>query len=114
MRPSSSSASRCLSTVKQNSSDIKGVVQSRVTARAEIELTLHAALAMAAFVGLLEIALPQPRLVALLLVNAPLALVGGIAAVWIAGLTVSLGAANCFDIDAIIIPEASCCYCRLG
>jgi CzcA family heavy metal efflux pump len=61
--------------------------------RAELELALHAALAMAAIVGLLVIALPQPRLVALLLVNAPLALVGGIAAVWIAGLTVSLGAA---------------------
>jgi Cu/Ag efflux pump CusA len=67
-----------------------------------------------AIVGLLVIALPQLRLVALLLVNAPLALVGGIAAVWIAGLTVSLGAANCFGIGAIITPEASCCCCRLG
>jgi Cu/Ag efflux pump CusA len=61
--------------------------------RAELELVLHATLAMAAIIGLLIIALPQPRLVVLLLVNAPLALIGGIGAVWIAGLTVSLGAA---------------------
>jgi Cu/Ag efflux pump CusA len=61
--------------------------------RAQLELILHSFLALTAIVGLLVIALRQSRLVALLLVNIPLALVGGIAAVWVAGLTVSLGAA---------------------
>jgi CzcA family heavy metal efflux pump len=61
--------------------------------RAQLELILHSFLALAAIIGLLVIALGQSRLVALLLVNVPLALIGGIAAVWVAGLTVSLGAA---------------------
>jgi Cu/Ag efflux pump CusA len=43
--------------------------------------------------ALLAIALREGRLVALLLGNIPFALAGGIAAVWVTGLTVSLGAA---------------------
>lgn len=60
---------------------------------ARVELMLHSGLALAAIVALLVVALRDSRLVALLLVNVPLALIGGIAAVWIAGLSVSLGAA---------------------
>ncbi len=60
---------------------------------AQLELLLHTGLALVAICGLLVIALRDSRQVILLLVNVPLALVGGIAAIWITGLTVSLGAA---------------------
>jgi CzcA family heavy metal efflux pump len=60
---------------------------------ADAELALRSGLALIAIVALLVIALRDTRLVLLLLANIPFALVGGIAAVWIAGLTVSLGAA---------------------
>lgn len=61
--------------------------------RADRELALHGLLALAAIIALLTIALRDARLVLLLLINIPFALVGGIAAVWITGLTISLGAA---------------------
>ena len=60
---------------------------------ARVQLTLDFAVALAAILALLFIALRDARSVALLTVNLPFALVGGIAAIWIAGLPVSLGAA---------------------
>ena len=87
-------AQKILSEIPLSAGDYFSIGGTAVASgRAQLELLLHSGLAMAAIVGLLIIALPQPRLVALLLVNAPLALIGGIGAVWIAGLTVSLGAA---------------------
>ena len=61
--------------------------------QARLQLALDFALALAAILGLLIIALRDARTVALLAVNLPFALVGGIVAIWIAGLPVSLGAA---------------------
>lgn len=61
--------------------------------QARLQLALDFALALAAILGLLVIALRDGRTVALLAVNLPFALVGGVAAIWIAGLPVSLGAA---------------------
>ncbi|MBW4091708.1 MAG: efflux RND transporter permease subunit [Proteobacteria bacterium] len=61
--------------------------------KARLDLLLHAGLALAAILGLLVIALRDGRTVLLLAANIPFALVGGVAAIWIAGLPVSLGAA---------------------
>jgi len=61
--------------------------------RARLELTLDFLLALAAILGFLVIALRDVRSVGLLMANLPFALVGGVAAIWIAGLPVSLGAA---------------------
>ncbi len=61
--------------------------------RARLQLGVDFALALAAILGLLLVALREARSVALLAVNVPFALVGGVAAIWIAGLPVSLGAA---------------------
>ncbi len=61
--------------------------------QARLQLALDFALALAAILGLLVIALRDGRTVALLTVNLPFALVGGGAAIWIARLPVSLGAA---------------------
>lgn len=61
--------------------------------RARLQLALDFALALAAVLGLLFLALREGRTVALLAVNVPFALVGGVAAIWIARLPVSLGAA---------------------
>lgn len=63
------------------------------SSHAQAELGLQSLLAIAAIIGLLVIGLQDTRMVALLLVNIPFALIGGIAAVWITGLTISLGAA---------------------
>lgn len=60
---------------------------------ARLQLVLNAALGLAAVLGLLVIALRDARTVALLAVNIPFALVGGVAAIWLTGLPVSLGAA---------------------
>lgn len=60
--------------------------------RSQLELLLFGALAVAAVVGLLSVALRDGRSVTLLLGNIPFALAGGIAAVWLTGITVSLGA----------------------
>ncbi|HVB17728.1 MAG TPA: efflux RND transporter permease subunit [Stellaceae bacterium] len=60
---------------------------------ARLELLLRAGLAFAAVLGLLAIALRDGRNVLLLTANLPFALIGGIAAVWITGIPVSLGAA---------------------
>ena len=61
--------------------------------QARLQLALDFGLALAAILGLLFIALRDGRTVALLAVNLPFALVGGIAAIWIARLPISLGAA---------------------
>ncbi len=61
--------------------------------QARLQLALDFALALAAILGLLFIALRDGRTVALLAVNLPFALVGGVAAIWLARLPVSLGAA---------------------
>ena len=61
--------------------------------QARLQLALDFALALAAILALLFIALRDGRPVALLVVNLPFALVGGIAAIWIARLPISLGAA---------------------
>lgn len=71
--------------------DIGG--SATASGRADIELAVHGGLALVAVIALLVIALRDSGLVLLLLLNIPFALVGGIAAVWIAGLAVSLGAA---------------------
>ncbi len=61
--------------------------------QARTELLLRFGLALATILGLLIIALRDGRTVALLAINLPFALVGGIAAIWVARLPVSLGAA---------------------
>jgi CzcA family heavy metal efflux pump len=61
--------------------------------QARLQLFFDFGLALAAILCLLIIALRDGRTVALLAFNLPFALVGGIAAIWIAGLPVSLGAA---------------------
>ncbi len=61
--------------------------------QARLQLLLHFGLALIAVLGLLFIALRNGRTVALLAINLPFALVGGIAAIWAARLPVSLGAA---------------------
>ncbi|HET9108472.1 MAG TPA: efflux RND transporter permease subunit [Steroidobacteraceae bacterium] len=63
------------------------------SSHARLELLLDFGLALAAILALLVIALRDARTVSLLAVNLPFALVGGIAAIWIARLPVSLGAA---------------------
>lgn len=60
---------------------------------ARLELLLRATLAFAAILGLLAISLRDAPNVLLVTANLPFALVGGIAAVWITGIPVSLGAA---------------------
>ncbi len=61
--------------------------------QARMQLALDSMLAVVAILALLVVALRDARTVGLLAVNLPFALVGGIAAIWIAGLPVSLGAA---------------------
>ena len=61
--------------------------------RARLQLVLDFTVALAAILALLFVALHDARSVGLLMVNLPFALVGGIAAIWIARLPVSLGAA---------------------
>ncbi len=61
--------------------------------RARLQLLLDSIVALAAILALLVIALRDARTVGLLTVNLPFALVGGIAAIWVASLPVSLGAA---------------------
>ncbi len=61
--------------------------------QARLQLGLDFGLALAVILGLLLIALRDGRTMALLAVNVPFALVGGVAAIWIARLPVSLGAA---------------------
>ena len=61
--------------------------------RARLQLSLDSLVALAAILALLVIALRDARTVGLLTVNLPFALVGGVAAIWVAGLPVSLGAA---------------------
>jgi len=63
------------------------------TARAQHELLIDFSVALVVILGLLTIALRDARTVGLLAVNLPFALVGGIGAIWIARLPVSLGAA---------------------
>ena len=63
------------------------------SSQARLELLLDFGLALAAILALLFIALRDARTVGLLTVNLPFALVGGIAAIWVARLPVSLGAA---------------------
>ncbi len=63
------------------------------SSQARAELLLNFGLAMAAILALLFIALRDARTVGLLTVNLPFALVGGIAAIGVARLPVSLGAA---------------------
>ena len=61
--------------------------------RARLQLAIDSGLALVAVLGLLVVALREGRSVLLLALNVPFALVGGIAAIWAAGLAVSLGAA---------------------
>ena len=63
------------------------------SSRARLELMLNFLFVFASILGLVVIALRDPRSVGLLVVNLPFALIGGVAAIWITGLTVSLGAA---------------------
>ena len=60
---------------------------------ARFELLLRAGLALTAILALLAITLREPRNVLLVTSNLPFALVGGVAAAWITGIPVSLGAA---------------------
>jgi CzcA family heavy metal efflux pump len=66
---------------------------SAASGQARMQLALDFALALTVILGLLVIALRNGRTVALLAVNLPFALVGGVAAIWIARLPISLGAA---------------------
>ena len=66
---------------------------SAASGQARMQLALDFVLALAVILGLLVIALRDGRTVALLAVNLPFALVGGVAAIWIARLPISLGAA---------------------
>ncbi len=61
--------------------------------QARLQLSLDFLLALVAILALLIIALRDARTVGLLAVNVPFALVGGIAAIWVASLPVSLGVA---------------------
>ena len=61
--------------------------------RARLQLVLDFTVALGAILALLFVALRNARSVGLLTVNLPFALVGGIAAIWIVRLPVSLGAA---------------------
>ena len=63
------------------------------SSQARLQLSLDFILALAAILALLFIALRDARTVGLLTVNLPFALVGGIAAIWVARLPISLGAA---------------------
>ncbi len=56
-------------------------------------LLLEAIGALLAILGLMTIALKSRRMVLLLALNLPFALIGGVAAIWLAGLPLSLGAA---------------------
>ena len=58
-----------------------------------MQLVLDFTVALGAILALLFVALRDARSIGLLTVNLPFALVGGIAAIWIARLPVSLGAA---------------------
>lgn len=60
---------------------------------AQLELLLRACIALAAVLALLAIALREARNVLLVTANLPFALVGGVIAVWVTGIPVSLGAA---------------------
>ncbi|HEX2941306.1 MAG TPA: efflux RND transporter permease subunit [Rhodopila sp.] len=61
--------------------------------QSQLELLLFGLMAVVAVIALLTIALRDGRAIVLLLGNIPFALAGGIVAVWITGMTVSLGAA---------------------
>lgn len=56
-------------------------------------LLLESLRAVLAILGLMTIALKNRRIVSLLALNLPFALIGGVAAIWLAGLPLSLGAA---------------------
>ncbi len=87
-------ARRRLASVPLASADYLRVGGTAVASgRARLQLTLDFLLALVAILALLFIALRDARTVGLLMVNLPFALVGGIAALWIARLPVSLGAA---------------------
>jgi CzcA family heavy metal efflux pump len=87
-------AQPALASIRLSPGDYLAVSGSAVaSSQADTELALHGALALLAVIALMVIALRNGRLVVLLLANIPFALVGGIAAVWITGMTVSLGAA---------------------
>ena len=60
---------------------------------AQRTLLLESLGAVLAILGLMTIALKNRRFVALLAVNLPFALIGGVAAIWLSGLPLSLGAA---------------------
>ena len=66
---------------------------AQASGAAERSLLLSAFAAFAAVLGLLTVALGRVRAAVLLALNLPFALLGGIAALWIAGLPLSLGAA---------------------
>jgi Cu/Ag efflux pump CusA len=70
---------------------VDGTAQASAHARAQ--LWVDFLLAMLAILALLFIALGDVRSVGLLMVNLPFALLGGIVAIWVARLPVSLGAA---------------------
>ena len=63
------------------------------SSQARLQLSLDFILALVAILALLFIVLRDARTVGLLTVNLPFALVGGIAAIWVARLPISLGAA---------------------
>lgn len=89
-----SRARRRLASVPLASGDYLRVGGTATAAsQAQLELMLDFLLALAAILGLIVIALRDARSVGLLMANLPFALVGGVAAIWITGLTVSLGAA---------------------
>jgi CzcA family heavy metal efflux pump len=66
---------------------------AEASSTADRSLLLSALAALAAVLGLLTVALGRVRAAALLALNLPFALLGGIAALWIARLPLSLGAA---------------------
>ncbi len=87
-------ARRRLGTLALNPGDFLRVGgTATASGRARLQLAIDSALALAAVLGLLVVALREGRSVALLVANLPFALLGGIAAIWVAGLPVSLGAA---------------------
>jgi CzcA family heavy metal efflux pump len=65
---------------------------AEAAARAQHDLLVHSAIALVGILLLLLVVLKNSRNVVLLLVNLPLALVGGVLAAWISGGVLSLGA----------------------
>ncbi len=89
-----SRARRRLNRVPLTSGDYLRVGGTATAARrARLQLVLDFTVALGTILALLFVALRDARSVGLLTVNLPFALVGGIAAIWIARLPVSLGAA---------------------